>query len=75
MRKRKVPFNILMENMTGYYRDCRGTFKGVKGTYYFCEKCNEEILFKFQNVGTAMHFSQYCPEIKDFAVFVADRCF
>lgn len=75
MRKRKVPFSTLMENMTGYYKDCRGTAKGVKGTYYFCEKCNEEALSKFQNVVFVMHFSQYCPEIKDVAVFVGDKCF
>lgn len=75
MRKRKVPFSTLMENMTGYYKDCRGTAKGVKGTYYFCEKCNEEALSHFQNVAFLTTYKEYAPEIKSVAVFVGDKCF
>lgn len=75
MRKRKVPFEVLMDSMTGYYKDKRGTCRGVNGTYYFCEKYNKEVLSKFKNVVFLITHKEYAPEIKSVAVFVGDRCF
>lgn len=60
---------------TGHNRDCRGYAKGVKGTYYFCEKYNKEVLSNFHNVAFMITYKEYAPEIKSVAVFVGDKCF
>ena len=75
MRKRKVPFEVLMNSMTGYYKDVRGKYRNIFGRAYFCDDCDVETLNKYHNVVIGESYCEYAPEIHHRVIFVGDKCF
>ena len=79
MRKRKIPFSILVKHVS-YFDFYRITPPGVtvRGYMYKTDKITEEAraaLEQYNNVKIYITSSQFAPEIKYYGVFVGDKCF